>query len=263
MVKIREDMTGWNMWEHGVPDSRLIVVEQVEDYIGSHQIHHAQYLCECSCGSDKNIIARASDIKCGNIKSCGCLRTERIHDINKKYNPVELNLFDEYGNYGIGYCYNTNNKFYFDMEDYEIIKDYCWSEHIRPNNGYHTLIAYNPYTKKTIRMSDLLGYKWCDHIDRNPLNNRKYNFRSASIQENNRNISIRKDNSSGVIGVGWNKTHNKWRARINVNKKEVCLGWFMNKDDAIVARLNAEIKYFGEFAPQKHLFEQYGVEAYE
>ena len=37
------------------------------------------------------------------------------------------------------------------------------------------------------------------------------------------------------------------------------LGHFDNKDDAIRARLNAEVKYFGEFAPQKHLYEQYGI----
>ena len=30
-------------------------------------------------------------------------------------------------------------------------------------------------------------------------------------------------------------------------------------DDAIKARLNAEAKYFGKFAPQRHLFEQYGI----
>jgi hypothetical protein len=37
------------------------------------------------------------------------------------------------------------------------------------------------------------------------------------------------------------------------------LGYFINKDDAIKTRLSAEAKYYGEFAPQKHLFEEYGV----
>ena len=31
------------------------------------------------------------------------------------------------------------------------------------------------------------------------------------------------------------------------------------REDAIIARLRAEIKYFGDFAPQKHLFKQYGI----
>ena len=29
------DMTGWKMWEHGVPDSRIIVVERGPDAIVS------------------------------------------------------------------------------------------------------------------------------------------------------------------------------------------------------------------------------------
>lgn len=33
----------------------------------------------------------------------------------------------------------------------------------------------------------------------------------------------------------------------------------IKKDDAIKARLNVEVKYFGEFAPQKHLYKQYGI----
>ena len=35
MVRVREDMTGWKMWEHGVPDSRLTVLKQAEDYVDS------------------------------------------------------------------------------------------------------------------------------------------------------------------------------------------------------------------------------------
>lgn len=28
MANITEDMTGWKMWEHGVPDSRLTVIKK-------------------------------------------------------------------------------------------------------------------------------------------------------------------------------------------------------------------------------------------
>ena len=40
-----------------------------------------------------------------------------------------------------------------------------------------------------------------------------------------------------------------------MNNKTKYLGSFKNKEGAIKARLEAEAKYFGEFAPQKHLFE--------
>ena len=259
VVKIREDITGWKMWEHGIDDSKIIVVKQVEDYIGTNGIHHARYLCKCNCGNEKDIFARAVDIKDGSVKSCGCLRLERIHDANKKYNPVELNLLDEHGSYGIGYCLNTGSKFYFDMDDYELIKEYCWSENIHANGKYKTLIANIPNSRKNIRMTDLLGCKYYDHADRNSLNNRRYNLRPATISQNNRNISVRKDNTSGFIGVNWNKNCNLWIARIQIDGKDTYLGGSKDKNKAIKLRLEAEAKYYGEFAPQQHLFEQYGI----
>ena len=44
------------------------------------------------------------------------------------------------------------------------------------------------------------------------------------------------------------------------NQKTYHLGRFVNKEDAIVARLKAEKEYFGEFAPQRDLFVQCGIE---
>ena len=44
-----------------------------------------------------------------------------------------------------------------------------------------------------------------------------------------------------------------------IDYKEIGLGLFENKDDAIKARLEAEAKYYGKFASQQHLFEQYGI----
>ena len=35
---------------------------------------------------------------------------------------------DHNGNYMIGYTFNTNAAFYFNPEDYNIIKSYCWYE---------------------------------------------------------------------------------------------------------------------------------------
>ena len=45
-----------------------------------------------------------------------------------------------------------------------------------------------------------------------------------------------------------------------LNQKSIWLGEYVDKDDAIKARLLAEVKYFGDFAPQRHLFRQYGIE---
>ena len=47
------------------------------------------------------------------------------------------------------------------------------------------------------------------------------------------------------------------------NNKEVFLGWYKNKEDALRARLQGEAKYYGLDAPQRHLFKQYGIEVDE
>lgn len=253
MVKVREDMTGWKMWEHGVPDSKIIVIGRVDDYIEPKSgRHHARYLCRCRCGSSKDIIAKASKVKHGEIKSCGCLMVEKSIEANRKYNKYDLS-----GDYGIGWTINTNKEFYFDLEDYDKIKDYGWSEHNSCGRKYRPLIAY--IDQKHVLMSHLLGYKNYDHIDRNPLNNMKSNFRKATKQENVWNSSIRHNNTSGFIGVSWSKAEHKWKARINFNNEAIFLGSFKEKDAAIKARLEAEAKYFGEFAPQRHLFEEYNI----
>lgn len=247
MVKVKEDMTGWIMSEHGVADSMLTVIEQVEDYISTTGKHSSQWLCECSCGDKTRIILRGNKIKSGHVKSCGCLR--------KKTNKYDLS-----GEYGIGFASNTSQKFYFDLEDYDKIKDYCWRESV-DSNGYHSMKTEIKTIdgRQTINMHGLLGYANHDHIDRNPLNNCKDNLRPATHIENARNRSKPSNNTSGFIGVTWDKSRSKWSANIIVDKKHKTLGRFKNKNDAINARLEAEAKYFGEFAPQRHLFEEYGI----
>lgn len=54
----------------------------------------------------------------------------------------------------------------------------------------------------------------------------------------------RKDNKTGVKGVGFNKKTNKWRAGITIQGKNKFLGCFDNIEDAIKARKEAEEKYF-------------------
>ena len=83
-------------------------------------------------------------------------------------------------------------------------------------------------------------------------------MRIVNFTQNSMNSSIRNDNKSGVIGVG--RKRKKWMAKITYYKKVIYLGCFENFEDAVKARILAEKQYFGEFAPQKHLYKQYGIE---
>lgn len=251
MVKVKENLVGKKF-------ERLTVIKQAEDYVYPKSgKHEAQWLCECSCAEHNLVTVKSSNLKYGKIRSCGCLHRELLTEFNKrikkKYNKYDLN-----GEYGIGWTSNTNKEFYFDLEDYDKIKDYCWNEHIK-SNGYHMLDTFDKNKNKTTNMTNLLGFKGYDHKNRNPLDNRKENLRFATQHQNTMNKGIQRNNNSGVTGVGWIKKIQKWRARITYNGESIYLGIFDNKEDAIKARLSAEKECFGEFAPQKHLFDKYGI----
>lgn len=257
MVKTKDNLVGMVF-------GRLKVLKQVEDHIKPNGKHEAQWLCECSCDEHNQVIVMGQNLKKKNgTKSCGCLREEKRYlpkEALRKYNKYNLNLKDEHGKYGVGYCSNTGNSFYFDMEDYEIIKGFTWYEHFDKQNNYHSVLARNPDTKKVMKMTSIINRVGYDHKDRNPLNNRKYNLRKATAIENSQNHSLRSDNTSNITGVYFNTSSNKWQSYITINKEYVYLGVFEDKEDAIRTRLKAEKEYFGEFAPQRHLFEQYGVQ---
>lgn len=82
-----------------------------------------------------------------------------------------------------------------------------------------------------------------DHIDGNPLNNKWENLRTVSQQENSRNSKLSATSTSGVTGVSWDTRRGNWRAHITVDAKQKYLGAFDKKEDAIIARQDADIKY--------------------
>lgn len=246
-------MAGWVMSEHGVPDSRLTVIKQVEDYVSKAGKHYAQYLCECSCVEHTRLIVSASKIKRGKTLSCGCLQKERTVSANKK-----CNLYDLSGDHGIIWATNTNEEIYFDLEDAEKILRYTW--YVDKKGYAATSITIDNNKQKTLKMHRLLGFYYPDHHNRVKLDNRKANLTKCTQQENARNHTIQKNNTSGITGVNFTKSTNNWMARINDNNgNRIYLGCFNDIVDAIKTRLKAEKQYYGDFAPQRHLFEQYEI----
>ncbi|HJB28112.1 MAG TPA: AP2 domain-containing protein [Candidatus Blautia faecavium] len=58
---------------------------------------------------------------------------------------------------------------------------------------------------------------------------------------------INNNNTSGVRGVSYRKNRGKWRAYIKIKRKNIHLGNFDTKEDAIAARKAAEEKWFGPY----------------
>lgn len=92
-----------------------------------------------------------------------------------------------------------------------------------------------------------------DHINRNPLDNRKSNLRICSYKENSFNKSIRVDNTSGIPGVSFHKTNKKWRAKIKYNNLTIHLGYFEDINEALINRRVAEEILFGEYSPNEKM----------
>jgi hypothetical protein len=234
--------------------SRLTVVKRVDDEIrfyNNRKCSYTMYLCKCDCGNEK--IIRSNDLRSNKTKSCGCIQKEETYKSRKKYNTYDLS-----GEYGIGYT-SKGEEFYFDLEDYDEIKDYCWHKN---SDGYFVNINRLKTIKTTWLHKLIMNAdedEMVDHADRNPSDNRKKNLRKCTTNDNVRNQTISERNTSGVIGVYKDKERGRWYARVTIDYKPINLGYYISKEDAIKARLLGELKYYEEFAPQKHLFKKYNI----
>lgn len=83
-----------------------------------------------------------------------------------------------------------------------------------------------------------------DHINGDKTDNRLANLREVTRQGNNRNMSRRKDNTSGITGVSWDRARQLWVARIKHNGRYKALGRFHSVEAAAVARERA-MREFG------------------
>lgn len=231
MVRVRKNLIGQRF-------DRLTVLERAEDYIKPDGRCESQWCCKCDCGNE--IIVRTHCLTSGHTKSCGCLQKEAASKSQKKYNTYDLS-----GEYGVGYTFK-GEEFYFDLEDYDKIKDYCWCidkyGYVRGNTKTSKVKFHRLITNCT---DDMV----IDHINHNKVDNRKSNLRICTQNKNCMNRSMLSKNLSGVTGVFWHKTNNKWVANIGFEGKNIYLGTYEDFKMAVQARRSAEEKYFGEFAP--------------
>jgi hypothetical protein len=117
-----------------------------------------------------------------------------------------------------------------DDEDYVLISQYNWYY----NDGYAK--AY--HKGKRLRMHRIIlnaKKQQVDHRNRNRLDNRKCNLRLCTLKENNRNINMRKDNTSGYKGVSLDKTTGHWKPLVYVDGKAKTCGQFKDKHHAALA----------------------------
>lgn len=174
--------------------------------------------------------------------------------MSKNYNEYRIE-----DNLVIGKSTNTDDEFFVDLCDFDKIKNVSWS--VRTNSvGMKELCGWSPELKKTTRMHIVLGFANYDHIDRNELNNCRSNLRPATVQEQIWNRNKANGTTSKVVGVSYYTKSKKWVAELSYNYKRIFRKYFDTEEEAILARLQVEAEHIpAEFAPNRHLYEQYGI----
>lgn len=127
-----------------------------------------------------------------------------------------------------------------DDEDYAGIVVFKWR-----HNKYAQRTTQCNYERRTIYMQHQvlkiqpkqLGDKEVDHINRNPLDNRKENLRIITHAENMRNCL----RSMYKLGVCFEARRNKWRAYLDrKGYARKFIGYFSTMEEALAAVVKAE-----------------------
>lgn len=166
-----------------------------------------------------------------------------------KFDFNEVIFADEfYTMYLYDESHNVVGETYFDKEDYKKVVKHKWH---MDRQGY---IVTNTKDKGAIRRLTMHRYiinafenQLVDHINQNKSDNRRFNLRIVDKSKNELNKPITIHNTSGVRGVSFYKSKDKWVAEISINGSKQRKN-FKCFDDAVQQRLIFESKYSKEYA---------------
>lgn len=233
------DMVGWKMWEHGVPDSRLTVLKEVDPYISPKGHHEPRFLCECSCfdkdGKHPQVIVKGRNLRTGNTKSCGCLAKEKLvaRNISK---GKQIQIGDRFGKLVVIKDLGMRKQLSRDKNwRWSLCQCDCGSAPIEvPNNHLLTgsikscgcLYSYGEHLIETILQENNINYiKEYKFPDLLSDKNKPYRFDFAIFQDNKLSFLIEFDGRQHYSGPEGNWTQSRTleeEQRIDRIKNEYC-----------------------------------------
>jgi hypothetical protein len=134
-----------------------------------------------------------------------------------------------------------------DDECFEIVNKYHWYYHkVSENYGAarSSLGRRGPSEAMHRLVMGAAKGQEVDHINGNPLDNRKSNLRFVTHAQNQKNMGKGVRNKSGYKGVSWHKRAKKWQVFVN----STYLGLFSDLEEATKAYNIKALELFGEFA---------------
>lgn len=201
---------------------RLKVIKKDE----SRQGRYTYWICECQC-QDKTIVSvRGQHLKSGNTVSCGCVNNENIH--KKQRNALQISG----KKFGL-----LTAKYYFKSGKYGAIW-YCECECGGSTNAYvHDL------QRGTV--------KSCGCLEK--LNQKIQSEKMRDLITHDTNIGLiskkepNKNTTTGIRGVSWCVSKQKYIATITFQKKTYYLCSSSDLETCRIARAVAEEKIFDNF----------------
>lgn len=209
------------------PGDRYAMLTIVEEGPRSNR-NKRQVWCSCDCGNPQLTLVQTNNLVSGNTSSCGCVgeesrkthglsntRTYQIHEgMLRRCKPELAEQFPYHAGKGIKVCADWNPKLGGSFENF-----------------------YRDMGEAPEGMS-------LDRIDVNG-DYCKENCRWASNSIQGYNKGLDPNNTSGKSGVSFYTSQGKWSAEIHVDSEHIRLGMFVNFEDAVKAREEAELKYYG------------------
>lgn len=207
-------------------------------------------LCRCKCGTEKYILNLCLKSKKSKTQSCGCLASEKASRraietpprlkhggairVNGRQNPTyaswvamltrchdeKCSVYHRYGGFGIVVCDRWRDP----DHGYQ-----CFLEDMgeRPSRAYSIdrIAGSKVYSKETCR--------W------------------ATRDQQNRNVGLKKSNTSGYKGI--NKHGSGWTVEIRMDEGKKYIGLYKTKEEAAYAYNLASEKFHGEFGWRNEL----------
>lgn len=184
-----------------------------------------------------------------------------LDNIPRTNNDLNDYVINRQNNTAIFSLYNQKNvkigEFIIDIDDLQKVKYHKWRlSYCKKNPNCSHVITGLPYNKTQKDLSwVILNYipdnsknECIDHINNNPLDNRKSNLRICTQGENTLNKGFVSNNTIGFIGISFCNKCNRYDPEIRLKYKRCHLGYCKTLEEAVYKRWYAKQLLFKEFS---------------